>query len=385
MDINTMTLEQIEERATEISELVNSENTDNLNLEELRAEASTLAERKNALIEERNKTIEEIVTEQTKEETTIIERNNKMSEKTLRSVLESAEYENAYARYIKTEDATEVRALLSEMVEGGQVPVPKYLEEKIMTAWDNSELFGRVSKSYIKGIIRQGFELSATGAAVHTEGAVAPDEEVITIGVVEISPVSLKKWISISDEVMDMTGRAFLDYIYDEIEYRIVKLAEERAINIIKALSTTASSSAVSVKNYSGEPSADLCIMASAVLSDEARNLVFIANKQTIALFKSITTADGYLINNPFDGMPTIAQNSLPSYASASAGAVYAIIGDLSALRANFPNGQEVSFKFDDLSLAEKDLIKIVGRMYVGMNVVACDRFVLVKKPTTST
>lgn len=381
-----MTLEQIEERATEISELINSENNDNLNLEELRSEALSLAERKDALIEERNKTIEEIVTEQTKEETTVIERNNKMSEKTLRSVLESAEYENAYARYIKTEDETEVRSLLSEMVDDGYVPVPTYLEERINTAWDNSELFGRVNKSYIKGIIRQGFELSATGAAAHTEGDTdhLPSEEVLTIGVVEIKPVSLKKWISISDEVMDMTGRAFLDYIYDEIEYRIVKLAEENAISIIKNLSTSASSSAVSVKNYSGAPSGTLCVDAPALLSDEARNLVFIAHKQTIAQFKSITTADGYRLDNPFDGIPTIAQNSLPSYASASAGAVYAIIGDLSALRANFPNGTEVKFKFDDLSLAEKDLIKIVGRMYVGMNVVACDRFVLVKKPTTS-
>ena len=272
------------------------------------------------------------------------------------------------------------------MVDSGTVPVPTYLNERIMTAWDNSELFRRVNKSYVKGIIRQGFELSATGAAKHVEGDMVhlPSEEELTIGVVEIKPVSLKKWISISDEVMDMTGRAFLDYIYDEIEYRIVKLAEEEAIKIIKNLSTSASASAVSVKNYSGEPAANLCIMAEALLTDEARNPVFIANKQTIAQFQSLMTADGYLINNPFNNMPVIAQNSLPSYETASAGAVYAIIGDLSAFRANFPNGTEVKFKFDDLSLAEKDLIKIVGRMYVGMNVVACDRFVLVKKPVIS-
>lgn len=382
MDINLMTLEQIEERKAEIDQLLE---TDGADLDALSTEIEQLKTRKAELIAERKAILEE-VSQIPDDETTIIERGEKHMEKTLVEVLKSAEYEDAYARYIKTEDATEVRSLLSEMVDSGTVPVPTYLNERIMTAWDNSELFGRVNKSYIKGIIRQGFERSATGAAKHTEGDMVnlPAEEELTIGVVEIKPVSLKKWISISDEVMDMTGRAFLDYIYDEIEYRIVKLAEEEAIKIIKSLSTSASASAVSVKNYSGEPAANLCIMAEALLTDEARNPVFIANKQTIAQFKSLMTADGYLINNPFNNMPTIAQNSLPSYETASAGAVYAIIGDLSAFRANFPNGTEVKFKFDDLSLAEKDLIKIVGRMYVGMNVVACDRFVLVKKPVVS-
>lgn len=381
MDINLMTLEQIEERKAEIDQLLE---TDGADLDALSTEIEQLKTRKAELIAERKAILEE-VSQIPDDETTIIERGEKPMEKTLVEVLKSAEYEEAYARYIKTEDATEVRSLLSEMVDSGTVPVPTYLNERIMTAWDNSELFKRVNKSYIKGTIRQGFELSATGAAKHTEGDMVnlPSEEELTIGVVEIKPVSLKKWISISDEVMDMTGRAFLDYIYDEIEYRIVKLAEEEAIKIIKSLST-ASASAVSVKNYSGEPAANLCIMAEALLTDEARNPVFIANKQTIAQFKSLMTADGYLINNPFNNMPTIAQNSLPSYETASAGAVYAIIGDLSAFRANFPNGTEVKFKFDDLSLAEKDLIKIVGRMYVGMNVVACDRFVLVKKPVIS-
>lgn len=382
MDINLMTLEQIEERKAEIDQLLE---TDGADLDALSTEIEQLKTRKAELIAERKAILEE-VSQIPDDETTIIERGEKPMEKTLVEVLKSAEYEEAYARYIKTEDATEVRSLLSEMVDSGTVPVPTYLSERIMTAWDNSELFKRVNKSYIKGIIRQGFELSATGAAKHVEGDMVhlPSEEELTIGVVEIKPVSLKKWISISDEVMDMTGRAFLDYIYDEIEYRIVKLAEEEAIKIIKSLSTSASASAVSVKNYSGEPAANLCIMAEALLTDEARNPVFIANKQTIAQFKSLMTADGYLINNPFNNMPTIAQNSLPSYETASAGAVYAIIGDLSAFRANFPNGTEVKFKFDDLSLAEKDLIKIVGRMYVGMNVVACDRFVLVKKPVVS-
>ena len=55
-------------------------------------------------------------------------------------------------------------------------------------------------------------------------------------------------------------------------------------------------------------------------------------------------------------------------------------VGDLSAVRMNMPNGQGVEFKYDDLSLSEKDLVKIVGRMPVGIGVVADNRFVLLKK-----
>jgi hypothetical protein len=35
----------------------------------------------------------------------------------------------------------------------------------------------------------------------------------------------------------------------------------------------------------------------------------------------------------------------------------------------------------DELSLAEKDLVKIVGRQYVGMGVVAPKAFVKIAKP----
>ena len=46
----------------------------------------------------------------------------------------------------------------------------------------------------------------------------------------------------------------------------------------------------------------------------------------------------------------------------------------------NFPNGQEISFKYDDLSLAEADLVKIVGREYVAHDVVAPKAFVRINK-----
>lgn len=389
MNINEMTLEQVEERASEIDAFFNAEDTSELNLEELRSEAEALKKRKEELLEERQKIIEEIVEDKT-EESKVVEKGEerKMAEKTLKEVLESREYENAYANYIKskTNDDSEVRALLTELVTGGEVPVPSYLESKINTAWENEELIARVNKTYVKGIIRQGIEISATDAAFHTEGAAAPTEETITIGVITLTPKTIKKWISISDEVLDLTGREFLDYIYDEIEYKLAKKASEEIVAKIVALPQThvANSdgeyTSAIAQAYTSAIAPSTIVMAQALLSDEARTPVVIANKQTIASFKSLTTTDGYLFSNPFDGLTAVASNALPAYSTASAGAVYAIVGDMSAVRMNMPNGMGVQFKYDDLSLAEKDLVKIVGRMPIAVEVVADNRFVLIKK-----
>lgn len=390
MEINEMTLEQVEERASEIDAFFDAEDTSKLNLEELRSEAEALKARKEELLEERKQIIEEI-TEKKSEEPKVIEKgeSNKMEERTLQSVLASEEYINAYARYIKTNDKSEVRSLLTELADPANgdnvVPVPMYLEPRINTAWENEGIVSRVSKSYIKGVIRQGIEISATDAAVHAEGADAPAEEQLNIGVVQIVPETLKKWISISDEVLDMQGRAFLDYIFDEIEYKLVQLASQKVVNAIKALPANHSGSggtdtAIAQVMTSATVAPSTIIMAEALLSDEARNPVVIANKQTIAAFKALTTTDGYLFANPFDGLPVIASSALPAYSAASTGDVFAIVGDLSAVRMNMPNGQGVEFKYDDLSLSEKDLVKIVGRMPVGIGVVADNRFVLLKK-----
>ena len=58
----------------------------------------------------------------------------------------------------------------------------------------------------------------------------------------------------------------------------------------------------------------------------------------------------------------------------------YAVVGDLRGYQVNFPNGTDVSFKYDDLSLAEKDLVKIVGRLPIGHGVVSFKHFVSLKK-----
>lgn len=195
MLVTEMTLEQVEARKAEIKALVDG-NVEGTDFEALSKEVDELEARKLALVEEQRKADMQAVLAGAGTETNILPQEDHKMAKTLAEVRSSAEYVEAFATYMKTEDAKECRALLTDLVQDGQVPVPTFIEDEIRTAWEKSDLLSLVKKSYMKGIVKIGFELSATGAVVHTEGAKAPSEEELTIGVVSLSPVSIKKWIN---------------------------------------------------------------------------------------------------------------------------------------------------------------------------------------------
>lgn len=381
-EIMNLSLEDVEARKAEIKNIVEDTSSE-ANFDELSAEVDLLEERKAFLVEEERKAdIEAVIDGAGTEETIEIPmEERKMDLKELRS---SKEYIDAYAEYIKNDNDREVRALLTDLVQDGQVPVPTFIEDEIKTAFEKSDLLSLTKKTYLKGNVKVGFELSATGASIHVEGAKAPDEEVITIGVVEITPQSIKKWITISDEVYDLKGEAFLRYIYDEITYRIAKKAEEVIIGLIEDAPATATSSAVSVATVEADV-ITLGTVAEAIskLSDQATNPVIVMNKSTWAAFKTVQYAGSYAVD-PFEGLTVLFNNDITSFADATEGETYAIVGDFSGIQANFPNGDDITIKFDDLSLAEKDLIKIVGREYVGLGIVADKFFVKIAKEAES-
>ena len=306
------------------------------------------------------------------------ERGNKMEKVEFKN---SPEYIDALARSIKTGDMTELRSILTENASGGEVPIPDFAEERIRTAWDSDEILNRVGKTYVKGNLKIGFEISGTDAVIHVEGDEAPTEEELHLGIVSLIPQSLKKWITVSDEVLDMKSQEFLDYIYDELGHRIAKLAADIVVSKIIALPTASTATAPAAAVLKMDPSAITCVNAIALLSDEATDNVAIMNKLTWAAFKSITTGDGYPLQDPFNGLPVLFNNTLPAITTASEDDVYMIVGDLAnGFRANFPNGEEIRVKMDDLSLAEADLVKFVGRKYVALEAVAPFRFTNVTK-----
>lgn len=302
---------------------------------------------------------------------------------TVDEVRKSKKYINAFAKYIKTGDATECRALLTtnSNVSGnpGQVPVPTIIEERIRTAWEQSGLLDMVRRTYVRGNLNVGFELSATGAVVHAEGTDAPAEEVLTLGVVSLVPQSIKKWIRISDEAYDMGGEEFLNYIYDEITHRIIVEAKRLLITAIVNAPAASTATAIGVPSVTGAPSLDIVARAVALLSDEAENISVVMNRQTHADFIAAIAANGYMFD-PFEGYSVHYDNTLPAYTAASANAAWLIVGDFSGAQFNFPNGEGVKLKFDDLSEAEADLVKIVGRMFVAIGITAPGRFTKVIK-----
>lgn len=382
MQINEMQMSDIEKRLAEISEAMNTPEAD---LDALTNEVNELEERKNTLkaeIEQRKAQMDAITvgTEPTETIKTFTEERKTMD---LMEIRNSNEYALAFLNAIKSGDETECRALLTDQVSGGQIPVPTFLENEIKTAWEECKIMSLVKTSSYKGNVKIGFEVSATGASVHVEGTDAPTEETIVLGSVELKAENIKKWITVSDEALEGTTVDTMGYLYKEIAQKIVEKAEEIAIGKITSAPTTTSATAVGVPQYKATTlGADTIVMAEALLSGKAKNLHIAMNRQTYASLVSVALASNYAVD-VFDGLKDriVFTDVLPSFSSASASDVYMIIGDFGyGFQANKPNGDSIKITVDNLSLAEKDLVKIVGRQYVGMGVVAPKAFVNIVK-----
>ena len=385
-EIEKLTMEEVEARKAEIQTIVDNKDSE-ADFDSLSAEVDLLEARKAALIEEQRKADLVAVANGEGEETNTIIPQEERKMPTLEEIRKSVAYEDAYAQYIKTGKDTECRKLLTELassVNGDNVvPVPVVVEEEIKTAWANNEILSRVNKTYIKGVLRVGFELSATGATAHAEGASAPSEEELILGVVTMTPASIKKWITISDEAIDLTGSAFLRYIYDELTYQIAKAIEDAIVADITGADATSSATAIGVPVVGADLAISTISQAIAELGDRATNPVIIMNKKTYADFKAVQYAGQFNVD-PFEGLPVLFNNTLKAYDVAGDDDVYAIVGDLRGFQANFPNGDGVTIKYDDLSLAEADLVKVVGREYVALAITTPEMFVNIKKASES-
>lgn len=297
-------------------------------------------------------------------------------------VRNSKEYIDAYAEYIKTGRPDECRSVLlsKNAPANGQVPVPDLVENVIKTAWERNEFLNRVRKTYFRGNLRVPFELSATGAYVHVEGTTGLTEEDVTIGIVTLSPENIKKWIRISTEAIDLGGEEFLRYIYDEVTYQILyKLVAELVADATGA-STESGSTAIGVPVVKVAPGVNVIRNAATNLTEEARDLCVVMNRLTEAEFNTAYASANFAID-PWAGLPRVYTSALPAYSAASENNTYAIVGDLSAFQVNYPVGEDVVIKWDDLSLAEDDLVKVVGRQYAGHGITAPGRLVKLTKP----
>lgn len=379
MELKEMNLEEIEARMgevcavvekTESKEEVEALTEEMRSLKERKAELKALEERKAHAEELNNGAIAKVI-EERKEET-------KMDVKEFRN---SPEYIDAYAEYIKTGKSEEIRSLLTTNVNDGTVVVPDAVYDIVKTAWEKSDLMALVKKVSIPGNLKVQFEISGSDAVIHLEGSGAISEETLSLGVVSLVPESVKKLVRISDEVKDMRGLAFLNYIYDEITYKIVAKVKAELIGKIAALPTSADETHPYAKQVKAGAAIGTIAKALGQLSDEATNPVVVMNPATWAAFKAAGYAASFA-QDVFEGLPVIKTTALPAITGAAENTVYAIVGDfgMGAL-ANFPNGEGVQIKFDETTEMDSDMIRILGREYVAVEPIACGAFVNITAP----
>lgn len=357
MELKNMSSEELEMRKTEIAGMVDNEDADlDALTEEVRSINEELQERKNA--EAKKEEIRNAVSEGDGEEVEsidLIEERKTMDNMEIRN---TREYINAFAKYVRTEDDRECRALLTENV-SGTLPVPEFVYGIVSKEIASSEILNRARHMNAKGNLKVGFEISAPAAEAHTEGDEAIDEENLTLGVVEIVPTMLKKWVSISDEALDLAnGEEYLRYIYEEVTRGIVRAKEDAIVAVILAAPQTATSSAPAVaKTGSAAGAIDDFVNARALLSAAARDLCIICTPAQYASYRSLQMQATYGVD-PFDGLPVLFNDTVTA----------PIIGDLKGVMVN--EASDIQLKFDDKTLMTEDLVRILGRQYVGIAVV---------------
>lgn len=385
MELKNMSAEELQARMAEIREQIDTAE----DLDALEMEAKTIKEELDAraAAEAKKQEVRDLLAAGKIPEVKEIEKHEEERKVTdIKEIRASQEYAQAYLEMIKTGDDSECRALLTEDATAatGYVPVPTMLENEIKTAWENHQIMGLVKKSAFKGHVKIGFELTATGASVHLEGDSAPNEETVTLGTVEIKNEMIKKWISVSDEALEGTTVDVMGYIFREIAHRITEKAEEILIGKVTGAGTAATATAVGVPKLQKAPAEETIAEAMALLCGEAGNLHIAMNRATYPEFRKLELTASYGID-VFEGLRDriVFTDKLPAYSAATTGVVYMIVGDFAdGVQANFPNGAEsMQILTDPYTDATKDLVRIIGRQYVGMAVVGDKRLVNVTHP----
>lgn len=377
MELKDKSAAELIERRAQIAVEVDTDGADLGALEEevrainaeLAAREAAEAERRAKLEKVKNDLAPEIIKEKSEE--------RKMNTEEIRN---SKEYIDAFGEAVRTGDEQfrECRALISENG-SGTVAVPTFVEDTIRTAWEREGITSRIRKVFVKGNLKVNFERSATAAAFHTEGGDAPDEETLVLGIVTLIPRMIKKWISFSDEAESLRGEAFLRYIMDEIADKLVNFAAATVVGAIAGAPAASTATAVGVPVVNADPAIDTVATALGQLTDAAVNPVVILNRATWSAFKAAQYAGSFNVD-PFEGLTVLFTSALKAHSAASANEAYMIVGDLAGVTGNFPNGFTPSLIVDRLSLAEADLVKVVGKLYAGIGVTGPGMFVNVTK-----
>ena len=360
-EIMMLGFDELEERKAAIAS--ETDEADAEKLDALNAELEAIEERTKALnleMEESRKAAEAVAKGAGK----TIETRKGEEKMTDMEIRNSHDYIEAFAKYVKTGNDKECRALYSDNVESplvGSIPVPTFVGEIVAKRLEDSEILRRVRRMNAAGNVKVGFEISAPAAAAHEEGGEAVTEEALVLGIVTLVPTTYKKWVSVSDEALDsMSGEAYLSYIYDEVARGIIKAEENAVVAAILAAPQTANADSPAVaKTGTAAGAITDFVDARALLSSAAEDLVIICTPAQYASYRGLQMAANYGVD-PFDGLEVLFNDTVTA----------PIIGDLNGVMMNLPKGDAIEFKYDDHSLMTSDMVRILGRQPAAIGLV---------------
>lgn len=363
MNLKEMTVEQLEERRAAIANEIENPDAD---LDALEKEAREIKDELEARKQAEAKKAEIRSAVAAGQGTVVKEFKVEERKMTIAEIRSSEEYINAFANYAKTGDDSECRALLSDNATNGVVPVPTFVGEIVAERVKESKILSRIRHMSADGNVKIGFEIDAPEANIHNEGGVEAGEEGLELGIVTLVPKTFKKWVSISDEALDsMSGRQYLEYLYDEIARGVIKAREIAVLTAIRQSPATATATQPAVLQFPVDMSDPSNISVSdfinmrAQLGDGATDPVVILSPQFYAGYKNLQMSANYNVD-VFDGMEVIVTSS----------SLFPIVGDLSGVMENLPKGDAIDIKYDDKTLMTSDLVRILGRQPSAIGVV---------------
>ena len=417
----------VEERMTEVAERRNAivdeiaskkeefENSDTDKREELLNDVEELTKEAENIDEEIKDLEEQRNTFKAQEERMSLSANlskikveERKEQINMENVLNTHEYNQIYADMIRGKvDEKEVRSFLQKRTDPDpglltsttNVPVPVIMQGFVETAWYQYGKFSRiVAETFEPAILKIPVETAASGAAWHTEGGDAVAEEYISLGQIILQPKMIKKWISLSDELMAMAAEDFLRYVADELVYRVILALDEAIISrtdlnglgvigIVGNANTETLSAALDF-NVINEAISNLVTFEDLVIAMNPvtffKNFMGLTDQVGNPIFRIVHDNE----NRPqyyLSGYRVEFTQALPAYEDADPGDAYAVVGNFRrGYRLNYPQGRDVITLVDPYTLATKDLVRMIGRLYVAGNVVKPKHFVELKVPASA-
>ena len=331
-------------------------------------------------------------------ESKVKERKENMDENmTIEKLRSTDEYRSAYVELLKTGNRSQVEDVITraglKSTDVG-VPVPTIMQSFVETAWAKNGKFSKYVRLVShKGNLQIPVEVSADDAVMHTEGTAMPAEESIVLKNINIGYKTIKKWISLTDELMALVDEEFLQYVADEIVYKVSKKLDDLII------SGTATDKVVGILNDENSLVATIkqdftfaTHLALLAEIDFEEDLVFAMNRKTffntVMALKDSNGNPIYQILTDNEGKPRYAiggykvefTDQLKAYAEAEANDPYMLVGYFQGYTLNCPNGKEVKTLLDETTLAREDKAYMLGKLLAGGAVTKQKAFAVVQK-----